>query len=90
MNNWRGQLKYLFVDAGFHCAMNRHGDFRWAIKLFFSFAPTTGLDKIFYRGPLRLMHAGDHPPIIGGFEISGADVTNAIPSPATPKESRTR
>jgi len=64
MYHWRGQLKYLFADAG------------W--------------DKIFYRGPLRLVHDGDYLPIIGGFDIGGADVPNAVSFPATPKESRTR
>ena len=79
MNDWRGELKRFFLSAGFQCATNRRSGSRWAIKTFPSFAPTSGLDKIFYRGPLHLRHvfhsrlkiakvASDHLPVICEFE----------------------
>lgn len=81
MNDWRGVLKrQRFVKAGFSCATNRRAGSRWSIKTFPSYAPTGGLDKIFYRGPLRLMRvyrsrlrlaqvASDHLPVIAEFEV---------------------
>lgn len=81
MNDWRGVLRRrCFIGAGFHCATNRHSGFRWSIKTFPSYAPTGGLDKIFYRGPLKLLHvrrsrlklakvASDHLPVIAEFEL---------------------
>jgi endonuclease/exonuclease/phosphatase family metal-dependent hydrolase len=79
-NDWRGELKHHFLNAGFKCATNKHRGSRWAIKTFPSFAPTSGLDKVFYRGPVRLAHvfhsrlklarvASDHLPVICDFEL---------------------
>lgn len=80
MNDWRGVLKRkLLGPAGFRCATNRRPGSRWALRTFPSFAPTGGLDKIFYRGRLRLLHvarsrldlariASDHLPVIADFE----------------------
>lgn len=81
MNDWRGVLKrQRFVKHGFTCATNRKPGSRWAIKTFPSVAPTGGLDKIFYRGPLKpirvyrsrlllAQEASDHLPVIADFEI---------------------
>ncbi len=81
MNDWRGVLwRQRFKNAGFLCASNRHEWSRWSIKTFPSYAPTAGLDKIFYRGPLKRLHvyrsrlksakiASDHLPLIAEFEI---------------------
>jgi len=81
MNDWPGALKRRFFEpAGFHCATNRYPGSRRSIKTFPSFAPTSGLDKIFYRGALELVHvnrsrlelarvASDHLPVIAQFEI---------------------
>lgn len=82
MNDWRGLLrKRHFLPAGFHCATNHeNGHSRWSIKTYPSFAPTGGLDKVFFRGPLRLLHAArahlklarvasDHLPVIVEFEL---------------------
>jgi endonuclease/exonuclease/phosphatase family metal-dependent hydrolase len=81
MNDWRGLLKQkLFVPAGFECATNRGNGSRWAIRTYPSFAPAGGLDKIFYRGPLELLHvrrsrltlcrvASDHLPVIADFRV---------------------
>ncbi len=81
MNDWRGLLKRkVFAGCGFQCATNRRPGSRWAIKTFPSYAPTGGLDKIFYRGPLKPLHvhgsrlqlarvASDHLPVIADFHI---------------------
>jgi len=79
MNDWPGVLKRQFVRADFQCATNHEGS-RWSIKSFPSYAPTSGLDKVFYRGPLRVLGAhrsrlklariaSDHLPIIVDFEL---------------------
>lgn len=80
-NDWRGRLRrQRFTQAGFECATNRRPGSRWAIRTFPSYAPTGGLDKIFFRGRLRLVHvhrsrlalariASDHLPVIADFEI---------------------
>ena len=82
MNDWPGQLRrQLFKPAGFLCATEQHTGSRWSIKTFPSFAPTSGLDKIYYRGSLTLHHvhrsrlelakvASDHLPVIADFELS--------------------
>jgi len=82
MNDWRGVLKRrYFRPAGFRCATDRRPGSRWAIRTFPSYAPTGGLDKVFYRGPLLLLHAhrsrlklartaSDHLPVIVDFEIA--------------------
>jgi endonuclease/exonuclease/phosphatase family metal-dependent hydrolase len=81
MNDWRGLLQRRhFMPAGFGCATNRRPGSRWSIKSFPSYAPTGGLDKVFYRGGLRLLHAhrsrlklartaSDHLPVIVEFEL---------------------
>lgn len=80
MNDWPGVLKRRFEPAQFGCATNHEGT-RWSIKSFPAYAPTSGLDKVFYRGQLRLLGAhrsrlklarvaSDHLPIIAEFEIS--------------------
>ena len=81
LNDWRGLLRRRFFEpAGFRCATGPRAGSRWAIKTFPAFAPTGGLDKLFYRGALRLMHVGrsrlklarvasDHLPVIADFEI---------------------
>ncbi|MBI5863309.1 MAG: endonuclease/exonuclease/phosphatase family protein [Planctomycetes bacterium] len=83
MNDWRGLLrKACFKPNGFRCATNRQLGSHWAIRTYPSYAPAGGLDKIFYRGPLVLLHAhrsrlglcrvaSDHLPVIVDFEIGG-------------------
>ena len=82
MNDWRGVLRRKhFDDAGFSCATNRHPGSKRSIKTFPSYAPTGGLDKIFYRGPVQLVRvrrsrlgiarvASDHLPVIADFRIA--------------------
>lgn len=81
MNDWRGLLWRHFSDtAAFACATNRGDGSRWALRTYPSFAPTGGLDKVFYRGGLKLLEAhvsrlraarvaSDHLPVIVDFEI---------------------
>jgi len=88
MNDWRGVLKRCrFAPAGFACATNRQPGSRWSIKTFPSYAPTGGLDKVFFRGSLRLVRvyrsrlklaqsASDHLPLIAEFDMMNSD--NAI------------
>ncbi len=82
MNDWPGSLKrQRFSPADFVCASGRRPGSRWAIKTFPSYAPTAGLDKVFYRGEIKLLHifrsrlklarvASDHLPVIADFEVS--------------------
>lgn len=86
MNDWRGVLRRRhFAEVGFVCATSRRPGSGWSIKTFPSYAPTGGLDKIFFRGPLRLIRAGrsrlnlartasDHLPVIADFETVPAAV----------------
>jgi endonuclease/exonuclease/phosphatase family metal-dependent hydrolase len=81
MNDWGGVLKRrCFTPAAFLCATNRRPGSRWSIKSYPSYAPASGLDRVFYRGRLRLLHAhrsrldlarvaSDHLPVITEFEI---------------------
>lgn len=83
MNDWPGILRrFHFRPAGFECATTHRPGSRWSIKTYPSFAPTSGLDKVFYRGSLRLLHvhrsrldvarvASDHLPVIADFEVTG-------------------
>jgi endonuclease/exonuclease/phosphatase family metal-dependent hydrolase len=80
-NDWRGRLRpALLAPAGFHCATNRGPGVGRALRTYPSFAPTGGLDKIFYRGRLKLLRvwccrlalvqvASDHLPVIAEFEV---------------------
>ena len=80
-NDWAGILKRThFRPAGFEIASNRP-DSRWSIRTFPSYAPTAGLDKVFFRGPLKLIEAkisrlkvarvaSDHLPLLVDFELS--------------------
>lgn len=82
-NDWRSLLPPMLTEVlGFDCATDRHNDCRRPIRTFPAFSPTGGLDKIFYRGPVRALgaracHLGvsrvasDHLPIIVEFELGG-------------------
>jgi len=81
MNDWRGTLgRHFFAPAGFACATLQRSGRPRAIPTYPSFAPTGSLDRIFFRGPLRLLHvlrsrlpiarlASDHLPIVAEFEL---------------------
>lgn len=80
-NDWRSLLWPTFTDGfGFRCATDSKTGRRGAIATYPSFSPQGGLDRIYYRGPIRLVStrrcrlqvsrvASDHLPVIAEFEI---------------------
>jgi len=81
-NDWRSLLRAFFVEAmGFRCATDRDTDTGLkAIRTYPSFTPRGALDRIYYRGGLRLVSvnrcrhqsariASDHLPVIANFEL---------------------
>lgn len=81
-NDWRSLLRGGWSDGlGFQCATDRpHVHGIECLRTFPSFSPRGGLDKIFYRGPLKpvAVHtsrlaaakvASDHLPVIADFEL---------------------
>lgn len=81
-NDWRSMLRAFFVEGmGFRCATDRDTDKGpRAIRTYPSFTPRGGLDRIYYRGGLRLVSvnrcrhqsariASDHLPVIAEFEL---------------------
>ena len=82
-NDWLSRLRALFVEGmALQCATDRETRLRTRpIKTYPSFAPRGGLDRIYYRGKLRLISAytsraqaarvaSDHLPVIADFELS--------------------
>lgn len=80
-NDWRSLLMPAFTNGmGFSCATERRrGPYR-CIPTYPSFSPQGGLDRIYHRGPLRLVSAhscrlqvarvaSDHLPILAEFEV---------------------
>lgn len=79
-NDWRGVLlRRHFRPAGWRCATSQSPR-RLAIRTFPSFAPAGALDRIYYRGTLRLLEvyrsrlrearvASDHLPVIADFML---------------------
>jgi endonuclease/exonuclease/phosphatase family metal-dependent hydrolase len=80
-NDWRYLLAPIFTDIlGFRCATQRRSGSRGAIRTFPSFSPTGGLDRIYLRGPIRLLAAhrcrlrisrvaSDHLPVIAEIDL---------------------
>lgn len=80
-NDWWTRLAPLFTEAlGFTCATNHGGGYQNAILTYPSFSPTTGLDKVFCRGPITVLGskrcrlrvsrvASDHLPVIVDLEL---------------------
>lgn len=81
-NDWRARLHPIFTEAlDFKCATELKGGYKRCVRTYPSFSPTGSLDKIFFRGTLRLVSAkrcrlqvskiaSDHLPIIIDFEMS--------------------
>ncbi len=81
-NDWRSLLHPIFTEIlSFGCA-TQTGVYDGAIRTYPSFSPTGGLDRIYFRGPLRLNRArrcrlrlskvaSDHLPVIADFDIHG-------------------
>jgi endonuclease/exonuclease/phosphatase family metal-dependent hydrolase len=86
LNDWRTRLAPIFTDIlNFECASNHSSGYHNPYLTYPSFSPTGGLDKIFYRGPMKLIKrkrcwmgitrlASDHLPVIAEFELQ-AEVT---------------
>jgi endonuclease/exonuclease/phosphatase family metal-dependent hydrolase len=80
-NDWRSLLQPLFTNGlGFGCATERkRGPYR-CIPTYPSFSPQGGLDRLYHRGPMRLVSvhscrmqvarvASDHLPIVAEFSV---------------------
>jgi endonuclease/exonuclease/phosphatase family metal-dependent hydrolase len=80
-NDWRSLLHPIFVEIlGFRCATQHRYGYNGAMRTYPSFSPRGGLDKIYYRGPIRMLSArrcrlgvskvaSDHLPVIIDFEL---------------------
>jgi endonuclease/exonuclease/phosphatase family metal-dependent hydrolase len=80
-NDWRSLLRPFFVDMlAFRSATGGNGTRERAVATFPSFFPQGSLDRIYYRGPLRLVTArrcrlaisrmaSDHLPVVADFEL---------------------
>jgi len=80
-NDWRSLLHPVFTEVlDFRCATQRGYGNNGSIRTYPSFSPTGGLDRIYYRGPLRMLSArscrlrtskvaSDHLPVIAEFEL---------------------
>lgn len=83
LNDWRSLLHPVFTDVlGFHSATHSPDEYATRLPTFPSFSPRGGLDRLYHRGPLRLikartcklnasMVASDHLPVIADFELHG-------------------
>jgi len=80
-NDWRSLLSPILTDIlGFSCSSVKREDPRRIIRTYPSFSPQGPLDRIYYRGDMRLrvIHrcrmiisrvASDHLPVIADFEL---------------------
>ena len=82
-NDWRSLLRALFIEGlEFQCATDKNNKIGLpkALRTYPSFAPRGGLDRIYYRGGIRLLStkrcryklskiASDHLPVISEFEL---------------------
>jgi endonuclease/exonuclease/phosphatase family metal-dependent hydrolase len=80
-NDWRSLLYPIFTEVlGFECATTEGRRYGRVLRTFPSFSPRGGLDRIYYRGPIRVLSAqtcrlrlsrvaSDHLPVIADFEL---------------------
>jgi len=80
-NDWRHLLRPFFVEMlGFRSATGGNADGERTMATFPSFFPQGGLDRVYYRGPLRLCAArrcrlvasrvaSDHLPVVIDFDL---------------------
>jgi len=80
-NDWRSLLSPIFVDLlGFRSATGGDARREKSITTFPSFFPQGALDRVFYRGPMRLLKArrcrlalskvaSDHLPVVVDFQL---------------------
>lgn len=81
-NDWRALLHPIFTEIlSFGCATEARIDPNGSMRTYPSFSPRGSLDRIYYRGPLRVLTArtcrlrvariaSDHLPVIADFELS--------------------
>ncbi len=80
-NDWRNLLQAALIGVlGFRCATARDPDGGGGLRTYPAFSPTGGLDRIYVRGPLRVLAArtcrlavskvaSDHLPVIVELEL---------------------
>lgn len=80
-NDWRSLLHPIFTEIlQFDCATQRSHTYNGALRTYPSFSPRGGLDRIYFRGPVRALSArtcrlnlsrvaSDHLPVIADFEM---------------------
>lgn len=80
-NDWRALLHPIFTEVlQFGCATQKGQGFDNTLRTYPSFSPRGGLDRIYYRGPIRALGArtcrlklsrvaSDHLPVIADFEL---------------------
>jgi endonuclease/exonuclease/phosphatase family metal-dependent hydrolase len=80
-NDWRSLLRPMLSNGlGFRCAIDARAGTGRPLLTYPSFSPQGGLDRIYYRGPLRLLSvrrcrlevariASDHLPVIAEFQL---------------------
>jgi endonuclease/exonuclease/phosphatase family metal-dependent hydrolase len=80
-NDWLAQLHPILLEIfNFKSATRHRFGYQAAIRTYPSFSPTGALDKIYFRGPLRLLSArscrlaisrvaSDHLPVVAEFEL---------------------
>ncbi|NIM28977.1 MAG: endonuclease [Gammaproteobacteria bacterium] len=80
-NDWRSLLHPIFTEIlQFGCATQRNYVSDGALRTYPSFSPSGGLDRIYYRGPIRALNArtcrlklsrvaSDHLPVIADFDL---------------------
>jgi endonuclease/exonuclease/phosphatase family metal-dependent hydrolase len=81
-NDWRALLHPIFTEIlAFGCATQRRFGYEGGIRTYPSFSPRGGLDRVYYRGPVRSLGArscrlrasrvaSDHLPVIVDLELS--------------------
>lgn len=81
-NDWRSLLHPIFTEIlRFDCATQRSHRYNGALRTYPSFSPRGGLDRIYFRGPIRALSArtcrlnlskvaSDHLPVIADFELN--------------------
>ena len=92
-NDWRSLLEPVLVEVfDFRCATRPRGFGSRAVRTYPSFSPRGPLDRVYFRGPLRLLecHAGrlrkarlasDHLPVVAEFELSVPQAARMSPPP---------
>jgi endonuclease/exonuclease/phosphatase family metal-dependent hydrolase len=80
-NDWRSLLHPIFTEIlSFHCATQHARRLDRGIRTYPAFSPRGSLDRIYYRGSIRLLAAracrlrlsrvaSDHLPVVADFEL---------------------